>query len=143
MTFELKLFGFACVIYVLMCLPVDKWSAAMTTRTEIERKIKAGLDMVTALCAPKYSEGSRAWIMSIPARPDYDPDLVIAAGLQAGRDALVLHSELIEALEKCMPFIDDSEDVYSLFPDSAATKECRDAVQVARAALAKAKGETT
>lgn len=25
MTFELKLFGFACLIYVLMCLPVWIW----------------------------------------------------------------------------------------------------------------------
>ena len=39
--------------------------------------------MVSALCKQE-----RKWIMSIPARPDYDPDLVITDGLLAGREVL-------------------------------------------------------
>lgn len=46
-------------------------------------KIDAAHRMVTALCQPRGSAGTREWVMSIPARPDYDPDLVIAAGLRA------------------------------------------------------------
>src|SRR5690606_13159918 len=38
-------------------------------------------EMVTALCKPRGTEGSREWIMSIPARPDDDPDLVIGQAL--------------------------------------------------------------
>jgi hypothetical protein len=38
----------------------------------------AGRRMVSALC-----DGAREWILSIPARPDHDPDLVIWAGLAA------------------------------------------------------------
>ena len=46
-------------------------------------KIDAAHRMVSALCQPRGSAGTREWIMSIPARPDYDPDLVISAGLRA------------------------------------------------------------
>jgi hypothetical protein len=52
------------------------------------QKIHDAMEMVSALCKPRHSEGAREWRMSIPARPDYDPDLVIAAGLRAGLDAL-------------------------------------------------------
>lgn len=40
-----------------------------------ERREKA-IQMVSDLC-----EGRREWIMRIPAEPDYDPDLIIAASL--------------------------------------------------------------
>lgn len=46
-------------------------------------KVDAAHKMVHALCRPRGSPGSREWIMSIPAEPDRDPDLVIAAGLRA------------------------------------------------------------
>jgi hypothetical protein len=46
-------------------------------------KVKAAHEMIHALCQPRGSAGSREWIMSIPARPDYDPDLVITSGLRA------------------------------------------------------------
>ena len=49
-------------------------------------KIGKASDMVAALCKPRGSEGSREWIMSIPARRDHDPDLVIGDALQAARD---------------------------------------------------------
>jgi len=48
--------------------------------------------------------------------------------------------DLFEALQAAMPFIDDAEDVYSIFPDSAATAKCREMVAKARAALSKAEG---
>ena len=43
---------------------------------EIEERHKRARQMVSDLC-----EGRREWIMRIPAEPDYDPDLVIAASL--------------------------------------------------------------
>lgn len=46
-------------------------------------KVKAAHVMVSALCKPRGSHGSREWIMSIPARPEHDPDLVITFGLMA------------------------------------------------------------
>lgn len=55
---------------------------------EIACRIDKALNMVNSLCKPKGAEGSREWIMSIPAKPDSDPDLVIAEGLQAGKEAL-------------------------------------------------------
>jgi phosphoserine phosphatase len=42
--------------------------------------------MVSALCKPRNTEGSREWIMSIPANPS-DPDLVIATALGYATDA--------------------------------------------------------
>jgi hypothetical protein len=47
----------------------------------IEARIKAADEMVAALNRPRYTAGAREWLMSIPARPDHDPDLVIAAAL--------------------------------------------------------------
>lgn len=44
---------------------------------EIEARRKAASEMVSALC-----ERKRQWVMSIPARRDYDPDLVIGDSLQ-------------------------------------------------------------
>jgi len=49
--------------------------------------------------------------------------------------------ELYEALTRIMPFVDDAEDVQKLFPESACSTECREAVKFCRAALAKARGE--
>lgn len=45
----------------------------------IKQHLEAAHQMVSDLCHRK-----REWIMSIPARPDYDPDLIIG---QALRDA--------------------------------------------------------
>lgn len=46
-----------------------------------ERQAKA-LAMITALNLPRDVPGAREWVMSIPARPDHDPDLVIDASLR-------------------------------------------------------------
>lgn len=43
----------------------------------LEREYKAAQQMVSDLC-----NGRREWLMSIPARPDYDPDLVISSALR-------------------------------------------------------------
>lgn len=53
-----------------------------------QEKVKAAHYMVSALCKPRGSEGSREWVMSIPARFDYDPDLVISAGLSAAESRI-------------------------------------------------------
>ena len=47
----------------------------------IEQRYEAASKMVSALCKPRGSEGSREWIMTIPARPDHDPDIVIGSSL--------------------------------------------------------------
>ena len=51
-----------------------------------EAKYTAALRMISDL-----NEGRREWLMSIPARPKYDPDLVIADALHAMRGALLPH----------------------------------------------------
>jgi hypothetical protein len=66
----------------------------MSEKLNIEDRIERALQMVHALCRPRGSKDGREWIMSIPARPDYDPDLVISDGLMAGRSAA---SELAQA----------------------------------------------
>ena len=58
------------------------------TNGEVLAKIQKALAMVHALC-----QGARTWTMSVPAQPDHDPDLVIAAGLEAARSALCAVSE--------------------------------------------------
>src|SRR6185369_419320 len=52
---------------------------------ESQGKADAAQAMIKALCQPRGSEGSREWIMSVPARPDYDPDLVIGLSVQMTR----------------------------------------------------------
>lgn len=54
----------------------------LTPRERLDRAHK----MVVDLCNPVSS--GRRWEMSIPARPDHDPDLVIADGIHAGQQAL-------------------------------------------------------
>lgn len=42
----------------------------------VRARCEAAMQMVNDLC-----QGRRNWMMSIPARPDYDPDLIISAAL--------------------------------------------------------------
>lgn len=42
----------------------------------VRKRCEAAMQMVSDLC-----QGRRNWTMSIPARPDYDPDLIISAAL--------------------------------------------------------------
>ncbi len=45
----------------------------------IQQHLRDANDMVHNLCRPRGTVMAREWMMSIPARPDYDPDLVIGA----------------------------------------------------------------
>jgi len=54
---------------------------------EVETRIARAQEMVVALCRRRGTEGAREWVMSIPARRSYDPDLVIGDAL---RDAKAL-----------------------------------------------------
>ncbi len=56
---------------------------------EVLAAIKKAGDMVFYLCQPRGSEGARSWSMSIPARPDYDPDIVIGTALFEARREIV------------------------------------------------------
>jgi hypothetical protein len=62
----------------------------MSRETKSPAVIRRAHDMVSALC-----DGSRDWIMSIPARPDHDPDLVIGEALRVA-DAM---QEALECAE--------------------------------------------
>ena len=43
---------------------------------QIQQRHEAACQVVNELCS-----GDRKWLMSIPARPEYDPDLLISASL--------------------------------------------------------------
>lgn len=62
----------------------------------IEAKNRAAQQMVFDLCKREGEPGRRRWEMSIPARADHDPDLIIMAGLW-GMDALVARVRELEA----------------------------------------------
>jgi len=55
----------------------------------LEHKVQAAREMIHNLCSPRFAAEHREWEMSIPARPDYDPDLVIADAIR------VLEAQLI------------------------------------------------
>ena len=50
---------------------------------DVFAKIDAAQKVVNELC-----DGTRTWTLSIPARVDHDPDLVISAALEAARAEL-------------------------------------------------------
>jgi hypothetical protein len=77
--------------------------------------------MVSALC-----DGKRDWIMSIPARPDHDPDLVIGEALRVADD-------LYDALKAVV-----GSDMAMREEDEGNVSKC---LELARAELAKARGE--
>lgn len=58
-------------------------TGARTMTSETLAKIDRAYDVVSALC-----EGEREWLMSIPARPDHDPDLIIGDALLAARNEI-------------------------------------------------------
>ena len=76
----------------------------------VELKIAKAEGMVSALCQPKGTVGKREWIMSIPARPDHDPDLVIADALHsAGRQIAALRRERDEWRRRLHEFWDKDD----------------------------------
>jgi hypothetical protein len=56
---------------------------AVLTNEEVIAKIDKALETVFDLCS-----GKQRWVMSVPAQPDRDPDLVISEALRAAREAL-------------------------------------------------------
>ncbi|HLS55697.1 MAG TPA: hypothetical protein VK052_06450 [Zeimonas sp.] len=62
------------------------------TPERVRVRYEKACQMVADLCKPKTHPEHRDWTMSIPARPDYDPDLVI-------RDSLDDIPTLLERLE--------------------------------------------
>lgn len=64
--------------------------------SETLAKIDRAYDVASALC-----EGEREWLISIPARPDHDPDLIIGDALLAARNEIArLTAELDAARER-------------------------------------------
>lgn len=66
---------------------------------KLRERIEAAHRMVVALC-----KREREWMLSIPANPQRDPDIIIGDGLRAGRHALAraetLQRERDEAVTK-------------------------------------------
>lgn len=68
---------------------------------KIYDQIEKAEAMVSALNQPHGTAGKREWTMSIPARPDHDPDLVIADALHAAKFEIArLRDELSQAITK-------------------------------------------
>ena len=66
--------------------------------SDVKRKIDNAIKLVSDLCKPLGSAGAREWIMSIPARPDYDPDIVISDALySASTEITRLTKQLAES----------------------------------------------
>ena len=53
-------------------------AVAPEARADVLKQLRTAMDVVSALC-----DGSMRWTMSVPARPDSDPDLVISGALHA------------------------------------------------------------
>ena len=67
----------------------------MSKIDEIADKVQRAHEMVSKLC-----QGDARWVMSIPAQPDSDPDLVISAGLRAAGDAVAELAACRETIER-------------------------------------------
>jgi len=85
---------------------------------EVHRQ--AAHDMICALCRPRGSQGHRDWIMSIPAQPDYDPDLVIGQALRDYGELLLKWDKVqavLTAAEKYFqhPYSEDYDERLDLF----------------------------
>ena len=52
------------------------------TPERVRARYEQACQMVADLCKPRTHPEHRDWTMSIPARPDYDPDLVISDSLE-------------------------------------------------------------
>lgn len=78
----------------------------MKTTVIAKQAINTAMEMVSALCQPKGTEGARNWTMSIPARRDYDPDLVIANGLRLAKEEIERLENHRDELQKSVDFLD-------------------------------------
>lgn len=62
-----------------------------------KEELHAAHAMVHLLC-----HGDRKWTMSVPARPDHDPDLVIIAGLSAAENEITRLAAEVERLREAL-----------------------------------------
>lgn len=69
-----------------MELPPIDTSFEVTGYDEETHTIEVQGDLPTVQMIDDLCHGRRKWMMSIPAQPDYDPDLVIAVALQKARN---------------------------------------------------------
>lgn len=54
----------------------------------LKKRNDAACEMVRRLCLSRNDPKAREWFLSIPARPDHDPDLVIGDALNDGAKAI-------------------------------------------------------
>jgi hypothetical protein len=87
--------------------------------------------------------GQNDFICDLGLAPADDWEPALAAEVNANARLIAAAPCMFEALTKCLPFIDDALDAHSVMSDSVVTAECRNAVNLANAALRKARGETS
>ena len=75
----------------------------------VEVLIERAHNVVSELC-----EGKRSWTMSVPARPEEDPDLVITAALRAAKDALATAETRIRQDKERLDWLDNAYGPYKL-----------------------------
>lgn len=73
----------------------------------IRERNDAARQMVSDLCHQR-----REWMMSIPARRDYDPDLVISASLQDVRKLLLAYESVKERADQAEADLDEIKPLY-------------------------------
>lgn len=96
----------------------------MSELTNAEKLEKAHA-MVSALCKRRGDPDAREWLMSIPARPNYDPDLVIGEGLRVGDRLLTENESLTNQLATATERIVELEATLDGDPHQTATPEQR------------------
>jgi hypothetical protein len=72
----------------------------MSDPAQVQRRYDAAMAMVKALCRPRGTPGKREWLMSIPAQPKDDPDIVIADSLFDVPKLLAENERLRETLRQ-------------------------------------------
>lgn len=63
------------------------------TRDPIIERAELALSVIAAIC-----NGKQRWVMSVPARPDEDPDLVLASAIRALTEANAADAQTIATL---------------------------------------------
>lgn len=73
----------------------DPKESGVTTqaRSQLITQSVRALDVINDLC-----QGRRRWVMSVPARPDEDPDLVLASAIRALTEANAADAQTIATL---------------------------------------------
>ena len=93
----------------------DEHAIQMVMRSDVAQK------MISALCLPRDADGARRWVMSIPARPDYDPDLIISRALADISDLLTDRSRMLTRIEELEAYLDVVKKWEDRIPPDAVT----------------------